>query len=284
MRRQLNKLILTDVSLRETIKPFHNFESSSLNKMQKHFKYIVQHKYPKNIEIGSLILPHMLDFDNLFHYSQNYIKYQNYKTNVYMAIPSTKKRILMAKNIGVKNISLLVPENNYDLNNNTDNITDNIIDIAKSNTFESIKLYMSCSNICNKTGKTIPTNIIAENICKYVWFTGISNISLYDTTNKNSPTYMLELLQYLKNENVPFSKIGLHLNRKIKSVPTNMHFIGGLSLANGINNIDVSNIINNGCLTTIGDSTINTNTNYDDLEAILSARDRVLMSDKLLLK
>ena len=280
MRRQINKIILSDVSLRETIKPFHNWESSSLNKMQKHFKYIVNHKYPENIEIGSLILPHMLDFDNLFHYSKNYIKYQNYKTNVYMAIPSTKNRIFMAKKIGVKNISLLVPENNYDLNNNTDNI----IEIAKSNTFESIKLYISCSNICNKTGNTIPTNIIAENICKFVWYNGISNISLYDTKNTINSTYMLELLQYLKSENVPFSKIGLHLNRKMKSVPTNMHFLCGLSLANGINNIDVSNIINNGCLSTIGDSAINTNTNYDDLEAILSARDRVLMNDNLLLK
>jgi hypothetical protein len=274
MALHLKKLNFCDVTLRETIKTMKHWTTSPLILKQNKFKNILHRYNPTDIEIGSFNMPHNIDFDIMFRFSKNYINYNKLNTNLFVAIPTTKNSMDIAHNIGVKNISVV---DNYRTNNKIINY------ICQNKLFESVKVYVSCSNICKHTCKPIPTNIIVDNICKYVFCKEITEVSIYNNYGSFHSDYMFELLYYLKLKGVPFSKLRIHFKRKIKSVPTNMYLIGGVCIANGIHNIDVSDIMNNGCPITIGDNNNYTNTQYNDIEGMYAASERILMSPEMLI-
>jgi len=279
MTTKLHPLRLFDVTLRESIKPMKHWSTTPLALKQFRFKHIVHTHNPPNIEIGSLTLPHMLDFDTMFQFSNNYLQQNRINTNIYMAVPSKQKRFEMAHELGVKNISVAVSTSDY-----FKTVTNRIINkVSESGKFESVKVYISCSDVCLETGKAVTVDMIADNICKYVFCKGVSEVTLYDDVGTLEQNSLINIICHLRNRKVPFSKIGLHFNRKITSIPTNMHLLGGICIANGITNIDVSYITDNGCNLTVGDNDMNTNTQYDDLDAIEAAYERVKMNEELII-
>ena len=280
MHSPFRTLRLFDVTLRESIKPMKCWSTTPLSLKKNRFKQIVHTHNPKNIEIGSLTLPHMIDFDTMFKFSNSYLQQHRINTNLYMALPSQKHRFEMAHELGVKNISVLVSSSDYFNTTTTNRI---INKVSESGKFESVKVYVSCSNVCLETGKAVNLVMIADNICKYVFCEGVSDVTLYDAAGTLEQKSLINIICELRKRKVPFSKIGVHLNRKIKSVPTNMHFLGGICIANGITNIDVSNITDNGCSLTVGDNDMNTNTQYDDLDPMYAAAHRVKMMEELII-
>jgi hypothetical protein len=273
-------LRLFDVTLCDNVNPMKIWYITPFALKKHQFKQIVHKNNPKNIEIGSLTLPHIVDIERMFRFSNSYIHDNQINTNLYMALPTKKNRFEIAHDLGVKNISVMAPD--Y-VNTTTDRI---INKVSESGKFESVKVYVSCSEVSLETGKVVTVDMIADNICKYVFCKGVSEVALYDAVGTLHKDHLINLIRELRNRKVQFSKIGVHFNRKIKSVPTNMHLLVGICIANGITNIDVSNITtitNKGCSLTIGDNDMYTNTQYDDLDAIEAAYERVKLNEELII-
>ena len=277
MTTPFRALRLFDVALCDNINPMKIWYITPFALKKHQFKHIIGAHNPKNIEIGSLTLPHIVDIERMFRFSDNYIQTRKMNTNLYMAIPTKYNRFEIAHDLGVKNITVMASD---DLNDTKNQI---INKFSESGKFESVKVYVSCSDVSLETGKVVTVDMIADNICRYIFCKGVSEVALYDAVGTLQKDTLINLIRELRNRKVPFSKIGVHFNRKIKSVPTNMHLLLGICFANGITNIDLSFITDKGCYLTVGDTDMYTNTQYDDLDAIEAAYERVKMNEELII-
>jgi isopropylmalate/homocitrate/citramalate synthase len=228
-----------------------------LNKIMNVYK-------PHSLEIGSIIstklVPQMKQSYELYNYANavyNTNKNTNNKNNTcdfYLLVPPTKKYLDLARKLNIRNISLNTSVSNpYQLKHSNQSIEDtkNIIkDIAKTpNTFDNIKLYVSCINNCPIKGKQDNEYIINE-LYEYLHIDGVSEVCLTDTCGNMRYGDFKHIIDYLNIEmNYKLDKLSLHLHYydNINNYVINNYTIDNIiqyAINNNINKFDLTTFEN----------------------------------------
>ena len=261
-------------------------------------KIMNQYK-PHALEIGSIvspkILPQMNNSIDLYKhansiYNENSI-YNNYssksKRNVfcydnienycdfYLLVPPTKKYLEIAKNLNIRNISLITSvSEKFQQKNIKQSIKEtkqNIEEILKTpGTFDNVKLYVSCISNCPISGEQDNEYIINE-LCDYLTIPGISEVCISDTCGDMRYSNFKHIIDYLSIEmNYNLEKISLHLHINDNDDKKNRDNIDNIiehAIKNNIYKFDVTSMENiGGCSIVINNkSELYGNLTYDRL-------------------
>ena len=255
---------------------------------------------PHSLEIGSIVspklVPQMKQSHELYNYANNV--YNNTKKHTqtqtqnkiikenicdfYLSVPATKHYLDIAKKLNIRNISLntSVSEEFHNQSNTTTNTnthklsineTKNIIrDTLKiPNTFDKVKLYVSCITNCPIKGKKDNEHIINE-LYEYLHIDGISEVCLMNTCGNMRYSDFKHIIDYLSIEmNYKLDKLSLHLH--INENENKYYTIDNIieyAINNNINKFDLTSFENiyfgNGIIK-VDVKTFNTNLTYDRL-------------------
>ena len=205
---------------------------------------------PKSLEIGSIIsprlVPQMKNSYELYKYA-NYM--YNYKSKIkgkgngngngkgkgnckgngngnlnkcdfYLCVPPTYQYLEIAKKLKIRNILLNTSvSNQYQIKNYNQSIqeTKDIIKYAlkEPNTFDNVKLYVSCITHCPIQGKQDNDHIVNE-LYEYLHIDGITEVCLSDTCSNMSYCDFRHIIDYLNIEmNYKLNKLSLDLHINI---------------------------------------------------------------------
>ena len=254
---------------------------------------------PHALEIGSIVsaklLPQMNNSYDLYKYANSIYNensiYNNYssksKRNVfcydnienycdfYLLVPPTKKYLEIAKNLNIRNISLITSvSEKFQQKNIKQSIKEtkqNIEEILKTpGTFDNVKLYVSCISNCPISGEQDNEYIINE-LCDYLTIPGISEVCISDTCGDMRYSNFKHIIDYLSIEmNYNLEKISLHLHINDNDDKKNRDNIDNIiehAIKNNIYKFDVTSMENiGGCSIVINDKTkLNSNLSYDRL-------------------
>ena len=257
-----------------------------LNKIMSTYK-------PKSLEIGSIIsprlVPQMKNSYGLYKYANDMYNYMHNgngidngngngiknKCDFYLLIPPTYKYLELAKKLKIKNIVLNTSvSNQYQLKNTQQSIqeTKDIIkySLNEPNSFDNVKLYVSCITNCPIKGHQDNEHIINE-LYEYLHIDGITEVCLSDTCGNMRYSDFRHIIDYLNIEmNYKLDKISLdlHVNMAYETKYYNIDNIIYYAIINKIYKFNVSSFENiyfgNGHVS-IDISKFNNNLTYDRL-------------------
>jgi len=271
---------LFDVSLRDGLQALKR--TVPLADKQAMFREIASTRRPAAIEVGSLVsakvLPQMASSDSMFRYANAYVANNSLPIDLYMAVPPTHYRLDEAVGLGVKNVSILASVSDAFQKANvgmTCNETHKIIvEEAVSGRFEKMKVYLSCIEYCPVSERFTDVEKIADEIAKYAFYSGITEVCLSDTTGTLRQSTAVMLMSSLADRHVPTSKLGIHLH-KVGNNSSSVFRLGATFLAAGITKMDISNLRTGGCSVTMREADLHANTHYDDIEPIYETARRI---------
>jgi len=286
--KKVNPLIRKfDITMRDGLQSIPkiytiNEKKIILNKIMSTYK-------PKSLEIGSIIsprlVPQMTKSYELYKYANfmyNYMHNGNgngngikNKCDFYLFIPPTYKYLEIAKKLNIRNIVLNTSvSNQYQIKHNQQSIqeTKDIIKYAVKdpNTFDNVKLYVSCITNCPIKGKQDNDHIVNE-LYEYLHIDGITEVCLSDTCGNMRYNDFRHIIDYLNIEmNYKLNKVSLdlHINMNYESKYYNIDNIIYYAIINKIYKFNVSSFENiyfgNGHVN-IDISKFNNNLTYDRL-------------------
>jgi isopropylmalate/homocitrate/citramalate synthase len=221
---KINPYIKTfDITMRDGLQSIPKVYT--FNEKKKILHKIMKTYNPESLEIGSIIsprlLPQMKHSYKLYNYANNLYNDnpQNIynKCDFYLLVPPTKQYLNIAKTLNIKNISLITSvSNQYQIKNNNQSIkeTKNIIkDTLKiPNTFNNVKLYVSCITNCPIKGKQDNDYIVNE-LYDYLHIDGISEVCISDTCGNMRYSDFKHIIDYLNIEmNYKLDKVSIDLH------------------------------------------------------------------------
>ena len=256
---------LFDVSLRDGLQTWRRIPTL-------HEKKIILHNIIKNtntikIEIGSIVskkrLPQFEDSIELYHYAKK--KYSHIIP--YILIPNLKAQEIALHNqiynmSFITSISESFQKKNTNMDINQTKLQLNSM-ISKSEVGYK-KIYVSCVNQCPISG-IIDNKTIIRELMDYIVMP-VDEICISDTcgtlTKDIFHTLYTELVPLMIKENIPISKLSLHLHKH--RTPGKTHELIKYCINNELYNFDVSCIEGGGCSVTMKECQINKNVSYDD--------------------
>ena len=306
-----------DVSMRDGLQSLSKIYSLQekqilLNKIMKQYK-------PHSLEIGSLVsnklIPQMANSYELYKYAHekyndimNMNMYTNMNMNIkstinntckfYLLVPPTKKYLNIAKNLNIKNISLITSVSEEFQRKNVNQSIQETKDIIKEylevpGTFDNVKLYVSCITNCPITGKDKKNkDYIINELYEYLNINGIKEVCISDTCGDMKYEDFKHIIDYLSIDmKYKLDKLSLHLHVK-NEYHEHHHYhyhnqdhnqdhnnddyntvekIIEYAIASNIYKFDVSCLENSGgCIITFDDkSKMNGNLTYDKLYKVL---------------
>ena len=275
-----------DVSMRDGLQSLTKIYS--LQEKQIMLNKIMKKYNPHSLEVGSLVsnklIPQMADSYELYKYANE--KYNiNMNLNIkstlnnickfYLLVPPTKKYLNIAKNLNIKNISLITSVSDEFQRKNVNQSIQETKDIIKEylevpGTFDNVKLYVSCITNCPITGKDKKNkDYIINELYEYLNINGIKEVCISDTCGDMKYEDFKHIIDYLSIDmKYKLDKLSLHLH--VKNEDT-IEKIIEYSVASNIYKFDVSCLENSGgCITTFDDKTkMNSNLTYDKLYKVL---------------
>ena len=251
---------------------------------------------PHSLEIGSLISPRLVrqmsNSYELYNYANNLYNapkpintqyltnYQNQNVcDFYLLVPPTKEYIDIAKKLNIRNISIItsVSQQFYKKSKNTNTNKHQSIEETKTiikdslkipNSFDNVKIYLSCVTNCPIEGQMDKKHIIEE-VYDYLHIDGISEVCLSDTCGNmkySDFTYIIDNLNIKLNFNLDRIGLDLHINYNDETKYYILDKIIEYATNNNIYRFNVSSFENiyfcNGHVT-IDVSTFNNNITYD---------------------
>ena len=260
---------------------------------KKHILHNIIHTYkPNSLEIGSIISPRLVPQMNhsyeLYKYANDFYNpikksdrthiisdndtIKNNQCKFYLSVPPTKQYLNSAKTLNIKNISLMTSISDvYQQNYFKQSIkkTKEIIKetLKEPNTFDNVKLYVSCITYCPIKGKQDNEHIINE-LYDYLHIDGITEVCLTDNCSNINYSDFKHIIDYLGIEmNYKLDKLSLHLHCNNEKYYTTDKIIE-YAIHNKIYKFDVSSFeymkFNNGIIN-IDTKSFNNNLTYDRL-------------------
>lgn len=302
-----------DVTMRDGLQSLSKIytlqeKQTMLNKIMKKYN-------PHSLEIGSIVspklLPQMANSYELYNYAitlyNNNVMYNddshtntrstiNNTCKFYLLVPPTKKYLTIAKDLNIRNISLITSvSDKFQQKNIKQSIQDTKYNIKEClkipRSFDNVKLYISCITNCPVSGKQNKDHIIDE-IAEYLQIDGINEICLSDTCGDikfNDFKYIIDYLDTAIQNKKVLNKLSLHLHIKQnynndydndydndnninnENINNDTEKIIEYAIASNIYKFDVSSITDSGgCSITFDDKTkMNGNLTYEKLYKIL---------------
>ena len=245
---------------------------------------------PTSLEIGSIISPRVVpqmkhsyelykyanDFynpiENIENKNINNNKMQN-KCKFYLSVPPTKYYLNNAKSLNIRNISIMSSiSNDYQekyFNQSIQKTKEIIKETLKiPNTFDNVKLYVSCITNCPIKGKQDNDHIINQ-LYEYLHIDGITEVCLTDTSGNIRYSDFKHIIDYLGIDmNYKLDKLSLHLHYNDEKKYYTTDKIIEYALYNNIYKFDVSSFeymyFGNGNIN-IDTKSFNNNLTYDRL-------------------
>jgi isopropylmalate/homocitrate/citramalate synthase len=235
--RRINPYIkLFDVSMCDGLQSIPKKYTLSEKKTILH--NIINTYKPHSLEIGSIISPRVvpqmkhsyelykyaIDFynppitdDKTYTNITNITNITNKKCKFYLSVPPTKQYLNTAKSLNIKNISLTTSisekyQQKY-IKQSIEKTKEIIKDTLKEpNTFDNVKLYVSCITNCPINGKQDNEHIINQ-LYEYLNIDGITEVCLTDTCGNIRYSDFRHIIDYLGIEmNYKLDKLSLHLH------------------------------------------------------------------------
>jgi hydroxymethylglutaryl-CoA lyase len=284
LRKTMPYIKFFDVSMRDglqTLPPTYTLKHKKIM-----LDRIIDTYKPESLEIGSLVspkvLPQMKDSHELYkHATKHYIQKNNvYNPLFYLLVPPTEKHLEMAKNLNVKNISIMSSVSNRfqeknvrlslrETKNNIINAVNIPISLKHKNNFNNVKVYMSCISHCPISGK-IDNDIIINELYEYLNIDNIDEVCISDTCGIMSFGDFKHIIDYLsidmKNN---LDKVSLHLHCNDNLNYYTINNIIKYAIQNKIYKFDVSCLDAGGCSVTMNNNELNNNLTYERFCAAL---------------
>jgi len=215
---------------------------------------------PNSLEIGSIISPSVVpqmkhsyelykyanDFYNPIVTKDNTSHNTSHKCKFYLSVPPTKQYLNNAKTLNVKNISLMTSisdkyQEKY-FKQTIEKTKEIIKDTLKTpNTFDNVKLYVSCITNCPIKGKQDNEHIINQ-LYEYLHIDGITEVCLTDTCGNIRYSDFKHIIDYLGIDmNYKLDKLSLHLHCNDEKKHYTTDKIIEYAIHNNIYKFDVSN-------------------------------------------
>lgn len=253
-----------DVSLRDGLQTWKRIPSTQ---EKKNILYnIVNNTYTQKIEVGSIVsrkvLPQFEDTVELYHHCRK--TYPNIVP--FVLIPNLKTQQIALEN-KIYHMSFISSVSESFQKKNTKMSlfeTKKQLAFLIENCPGISKLYISCVNECPISG-IIENKDIVKELMEYL-VTPVDEICISDTcgtlTKERFEPILKELIFFMEKENIPLSKLSLHLHKHV--IPGETQKLIAYCIQNGIYNFDVSCIEGGGCSVTMNENKINGNVSYDD--------------------
>ena len=253
-----------DVSLRDGLQTWKRIPTTQEKKTI--LRNIVNNTYTQKIEVGSIVskkvLPQFEDTVELYHHCRK--AYPNIIP--FVLIPSLKMQQI-ALDYKIHHMSFISSVSESFQKKNTKMSlfeTKKQLAFLIENCPGISKLYISCVNECPISG-IMENKDIAKELMEYL-VTPVDEICISDTcgtlTKERFEPIMKELRPFMEKENIPMSKLSLHLHKHV--VPGETQKLITYCIQNGIYNFDVSCVEGGGCSVTMNENKINGNVSYDD--------------------
>jgi len=262
-----------DVTLRDGLQSSRNIlptdtKIGMLRKIARDFR-------PKSIEVGSLsspkVLPQLADSEKVFEQALDMVtSNDDYTFTPYLLVPPIANKLEKALEIGCDSISIPTSTSEAFQQKNVkmsiDDTHRTVIDYAIYLPFKNIKVYLSCVNYCPVSKKTIPSNTIAQEVARYIFYREVTQVCLSDTSGTLTHDNLIAIMTMLKRLMVHPSKIGLHLHAG-HTIMDRQRVAKLLCVAKiaGIKWIDVSLTGSGGYSVTMKKSQLKGNLRYSDI-------------------
>ena len=243
---------------------------------------IINTYYPESLEIGSLvshkILPQMKDSYELYKYATKYYIHKNnvYIPKFYLLVPPTEYYLEMAKNLNIKNISIMSSVSNkfqeknvrltlHETKNNIIKALNTYKTLENKNQFDNVKVYLSCITQCPISGK-IDNDLIVNELYNYLQIDTINEVCISDTCGKMSYSDFIHIIDYLSIDmKSNLSKVSLHLHCNDKLNYDTINNIINYAIKHNIYKFDVSMVDAGGCTITLNNNDLHNNLTYTRL-------------------
>lgn len=237
---------------------------------------------PDALEIGSLvspkIVPQMKDSYELYKYANKYYVHKNniYIPKFYLLVPPTEKHLEMAKNLNIKNISIMSSVSNkfqeknvrmslYETKNNIFKAVNTSKTLENKNQFDNVKVYLSCITQCPISGK-IDNDLIVNELYDYLQNDGINEVCIADTCGKMLYSDFIHIIDYLNIDmKYNLDKVSLHLHCNDNLNYYTINNIIKYAIKNKIYKFDVSCLDAGGCSVTLTNDELHNNLSYERL-------------------
>jgi isopropylmalate/homocitrate/citramalate synthase len=211
---------------------------------------------PNSLEIGSIIspriVPQMKHSYELYKYANDIYnkdnkdnKDNNNNCKFYLSVPPTKNYLNNAKSLNIRNISLMTSiSDDYQQKyfNQSIQKTKEIIKetLKEPNTFDNVKLYVSCITNCPIKGIQDKDHIINQ-LYEYLHIDGITEVCLTDTCGNIRFCDFKHIIDYLGIDmNYKLDKLSLHLHCNYEKKYYTTDRIIDYAMYNNIYKFDVS--------------------------------------------
>lgn len=269
-----------DVSMRDGLQSIPDLYTLKQKKIM--LNKIINTYYPESLEIGSLvshkILPQMKDSYELYKYATKYYIHKNnvYIPKFYLLVPPTEYYLEMAKNLNIKNISIMSSVSNkfqeknvrltlHETKNNIIKALNTYKPLENKNQFDNVKVYLSCITQCPISGK-IDNDLIVNELYNYLQIDTINEVCISDTCGKMSYSDFIHIIDYLSIDmKSNLSKVSLHLHCNDKLNYDTINNIINYAIKHNIYKFDVSTIDAGGCTITLNNNDLHNNLTYTRL-------------------
>ena len=269
-----------DVSMRDGLQSIPDLYTLKQKKIM--LNKIINTYYPESLEIGSLvshkILPQMKDSYELYKYATKYYIHKNnvYIPKFYLLVPPTENYLEMAKNLNIKNISIMSSVSNkfqeknvrltlHETKNNIIKALNTYKTLENKNQFDNVKVYLSCITQCPISGK-IDNDLIVNELYNYLQIDTINEVCISDTCGKMSYSDFIHIIDYLSIDmKSNLSKVSLHLHCNDKLNYDTINNIINYAIKHNIYKFDVSTIDAGGCTITLNNNDLHNNLTYTRL-------------------
>jgi isopropylmalate/homocitrate/citramalate synthase len=269
-----------DVSMRDGLQSIPDLYTLKQKKIM--LNKIINTYYPESLEIGSLvshkILPQMKDSYELYKYATKYYIHKNnvYIPKFYLLVPPTEHYLEMAKNLNIKNISIMSSVSNkfqeknvrltlHETKNNIIKALNTYKTLENKNQFDNVKVYLSCITQCPISGK-IDNDLIVNELYNYLQIDTINEVCISDTCGKMNYNDFIHIIDYLSIDmKSNLSKVSLHLHCNDKLNYDTINNIINYAIKHKIYKFDVSTINAGGCTITLNNNDLHNNLTYTRL-------------------
>ena len=282
LRKAMPYLKFFDVSMRDGLQSLP--PTYTLKHKKTMLNRIITTYNPESLEIGSLvspkILPQMKDSYELYTYANKYYVHKNnkYIPKFYLLVPPTEKYLEIAKNLNIKNISIMSSVSNkfqeknvrmslYETKNNIFKAVNTVKE--NKNQFDNVKVYLSCITQCPISGK-IDNELIVSEIYDYLQIDGINEVCIADTCGKMLYSDFIHIIDYLSIDmKYNLDKVSLHLHCNDNLNYYTINNIIKYAIKNKIYKFDVSCVDAGGCSVTLNNDELHNNLSYERFYKIL---------------
>jgi len=276
LRKTMPYIKFCDISMRDGLQSLPDTYTLKHKKIM--LDRIIDTYKPESLEIGSLssvkTVPQMKDSHELYkHANQYYIQKNNvYNPLFYLLVPPTEKYLEMAKNLNVKNISIMTSVSNKFQEKNarlslreTKNNIINALNKPNSlnNKFNNVKVYMNCISDCPISGK-IDNDVIINELYEYLNIDNIDEVCITDTCGTISFSNFKHIIDYLSIDmKSNLSKVSLHLHCNDNLNYYTINNIIKYAIQNKIYKFDISCLDEGGYSVTMNNNYLNNNLRYE---------------------